>query len=155
MKVAIVFFIMLITTHNVIAKEKIDKRGVSLTEVISAFTKNTSKKVITSADIHGRVQLIGQKLDSLDYPELLTILNLKGYTATQPTMGYESGRGREVLYFVSDRPGGKGGMDIWYAILSDRANKFVAVGNAGSKINTAADELTPFYHLPDSSLYFS
>lgn len=82
-------------------------------------------------------------------------VNLKGYTATQPTMGYESMRGREVLYFVSDRPGGKGGMDIWYAILSDRANKFVSVGNAGSKINTAGDELTPYYHLEDSTLFFS
>ncbi len=82
-------------------------------------------------------------------------VNLKGYTATQPTMGYESMRGREVLYFVSDRPGGKGGMDIWYAVLSDRANKFVAVGNAGSKINTQGDELTPYYHLEDSTLYFS
>lgn len=82
-------------------------------------------------------------------------VNLPGYTSTQPTMGYESQRNREVLYFVSDRPGGKGGMDIWYSILSDRKNKFGSVGNAGSKINTEGNEMTPYYTLPDSILYFS
>lgn len=82
-------------------------------------------------------------------------VNMDGYSSTQPTMGYETMRGREVLYFVSDRPGGKGGMDIWYAILSDRKNRFVSVSNAGSRINTAGNEMTPHYTLPDSILYFS
>lgn len=82
-------------------------------------------------------------------------VNMNGYTATQPTMGYESQKGREVLYFVSDRPGGKGGMDIWYAILSDRKNEFISVRNAGSRINTAGDEMTPHYYLKDSTLFFS
>ncbi|MCG8698381.1 MAG: tetratricopeptide repeat protein, partial [Bacteroidales bacterium] len=42
-------------------------------------------------------------------------INARGYTSTQVTVGYDSKYKREVIYFVSDRPGTRGGMDLWYS----------------------------------------
>ena len=80
-------------------------------------------------------------------------INTRNYTATQPNVGVDKTTGREVLYFVSDRPGGKGGLDIWYADID-------AQGNVGSPknlstINTAKDEITPFYFSQANILFFS
>ena len=43
-------------------------------------------------------------------------VNLKGYSSTHPAVGYLPD-GKVILYFSSDRPGGMGGMDLWYTIL--------------------------------------
>jgi len=82
-------------------------------------------------------------------------INLPGYTATQVTVGREAKRNREVIYFVSDRPMGKGGTDIWYTICNPSDGKFSKPVNAGPKINTKGDEVTPYYDLRSGTLYFS
>ena len=61
---------------------------------------------------------------------------------------------QKVMYFVSDRDGGFGGLDIWLSIIDNDGNFGVPI-NAGSKINTSANELTPFYNQYDKMLYFS
>lgn len=56
------------------------------------------------------------------------------------------------LYFVSDMPGGEGGLDIWRTrILS---NGFGGVENLGRPINTSGDEMFPAFK-PSGELYFS
>ncbi len=82
-------------------------------------------------------------------------INSGNYTATQPTLGKESRRGRDVLYFVSNRPGGKGGLDIWYSIYDTKKKQFKEAKNAGSKINTYGTDCTPFYDIKKKTLYFS
>ena len=78
-------------------------------------------------------------------------INLPGTTATQPFLvEYDD---CDLLFFVSDRPGGFGGLDIWYSIYKN--NRFGDPINAGSIINTAGDEVTPFYDLSRNILYFS
>ena len=84
--------------------------------------------------------------------KITTEVNVPGYTATHPNIGRD-GKGNEVLYYVSDRPGGKGGMDIWY-IPMKKDGSFGAAKNAGS-LNTDRDEATPFYDLHTDTLYFS
>jgi outer membrane protein OmpA-like peptidoglycan-associated protein/tetratricopeptide (TPR) repeat protein len=59
-----------------------------------------------------------------------------------------------TLYFVSDRKGGQGGLDIWYVTLDENGNASPAV-NMGTLINTADDEITPFYHFVSSTLFYS
>jgi OmpA-OmpF porin, OOP family len=89
-------------------------------------------------------------------PELLPEnINLPKYTATQPAVGSDSKTGREVLYFVSDREGGRGGMDIWYSIYDKRRGQWREPSNCGSAINTPGDEITPFIDPETRSLYFS
>lgn len=46
------------------------------------------------------------------------------------------------LYFVSDRAGGIGGLDIWFS--DNRNGVWAAPRNAGDVVNTPGDELSPF-----------
>lgn len=58
----------------------------------------------------------------------------------------------EWLYFCSDMPGGKGGLDIWRIRLT--SNGFGGVENIGEPVNTAGDEMFPAFR-PNGDLYFS
>jgi hypothetical protein len=78
-------------------------------------------------------------------------INSELYTSTQPTLS--EGEDYNVLYFVSDRPGGFGKLDIWFVVIKD--GKYGEPTNLGSNINTPGDEITPFYHDSTQTLYFS
>lgn len=82
-------------------------------------------------------------------------INLPNYTTTQPAIGIDSRTNSELIYFISDRPGGKGGLDIWYTEFNTRKGLFKTPKNAGSRVNTKGDETTPFYDITSHSLYFS
>ncbi|WP_172795590.1 OmpA family protein [Paludibacter jiangxiensis] len=63
-----------------------------------------------------------------------------------------------TLFFVSNRTGGKGGMDIWkcaVAVQSDGLLRFFNAENLGDSINTAKNEMSPFIHPDNETLYFS
>ena len=65
----------------------------------------------------------------------------------QPSL---SADGRE-LYFVSDRPGGRGGYDIWYSRLEETGwSKAI---NLGAPVNTPFDEISPYIHVNNQTLY--
>ncbi|MBI3509384.1 MAG: OmpA family protein [Bacteroidetes bacterium] len=59
-----------------------------------------------------------------------------------------------TLYFVSDRAGGQGGLDIWMTQVDDEGNCTAPI-NMGKSINTSGDEITPFYHFLSSTLFYS
>ena len=58
----------------------------------------------------------------------------------------------EWLYFVSDMPGGMGGMDIWRARITLAG--LGGVENLGEPINTPGNEMFPTFR-PNGDLYFS
>jgi OmpA-OmpF porin, OOP family len=60
----------------------------------------------------------------------------------------------EYLYFVSDRPEGKGGMDIWYTYYNSSKKTWAKPINF-AVANTSETECTPFFHIPTQVLYFS
>ena len=75
-------------------------------------------------------------------------LKMKGYMIAHPTISDDD----ERLYFVSDMPGGFGGMDIYY---SERKGGFLSQPvNLGPNINTPGDELFPTI-TSDGRLYFA
>lgn len=82
-------------------------------------------------------------------------INNPAFTSTQPTTSIESVKQNEVIYFVSDRPGGKGGLDIWFIIYDFKKKTYSDPKNAGSTINTTGDELTPYYDNDNRTLFFS
>lgn len=84
-------------------------------------------------------------------------INTEGVNATHPCIVHASGGKREILYFASDRKGGKGGMDIWFASRDMRHDDidFELPKNAGTLINTEGDEVTPHYDNENGYLYFS
>lgn len=103
-------------------------------------------------------------------PELLPEkINVKGYNSIHPSIA-ERHNNTDVLLWSSDRPEGEGGYDIYYCeILPD--GSFGYVRNLGrpildgrrfrefydttSTINTVGNEISPFYNVNDSLLYFS
>lgn len=72
------------------------------------------------------------------------------YWESQPAISPDGG----TLYFVSNRPGGLGGYDIWKSVLKADGS-WAAPENLGPEINTAYDEHTPFMHPDGKTLYFS
>lgn len=85
-----------------------------------------------------------------DWSPALEVTGVNGeFMARHPVEGDLFGN--RVLFFSSNIPGGKGGFDIYYANKISET-EYSAPINAGS-INTAADELTPYY--VDGKLYFS
>lgn len=69
---------------------------------------------------------------------------------SQPSISPDGG----TLYFVSNRPGGIGGYDIWKSMLTEDGVWTDPV-NLGPQINTPFDENTPFIHPDGKTLYFS
>lgn len=77
-------------------------------------------------------------------------INGSGTWESQPCISPDG----KTLYFVSNRAGGYGGLDIWYS----RKQKDGSWGkpiNAGPRINTPLNEKAPFIHPDGVSFYFS
>ena len=72
------------------------------------------------------------------------------YWDSQPAISPDG----NTLYFVSNRPGGQGGYDIWKSSLKSDGY-WTEPENLGPGINTAYDEQTPFVHSDGKTLYFS
>lgn len=83
-------------------------------------------------------------------PVLLQSLNQQGYNSKQPFCTTDG----KYIFFSSDKPGGSGKFDIWYASLAEDGTAGDAV-NAGSTVNTSGDEQAPFYQGSGSTLVFS
>ncbi|MBC6427391.1 MAG: OmpA family protein [Ekhidna sp.] len=71
------------------------------------------------------------------------------YWESQPSLSADG----KTLYFVSNRPGGYGGRDIWFT--EKKEGQWDKPKNLGSVINTFKDETTPFIHFNGESLFFS
>lgn len=87
--------------------------------------------------------------------KLREYVKLEGTTATHPYVMFDGNT--EVLYFSSDRKGGKGGMDIWFMTrhIDSPEYDFTLPKNAGNNVNTSGDEITPFYDEEEGLLYYS
>lgn len=69
---------------------------------------------------------------------------------SQPNMSADG----KSLYFVSNRNGGFGGSDIYVCTL-EKDSTWSMAKNLGPLINTAQNEVTPYFHQINSTLYFS
>lgn len=84
------------------------------------------------------------------------LINVKGYHSSQPSFGWDSKKDVPVLYFISNRiEGGRGGWDIWYTEYNTRKNSWKKPRNAGSKINTRLNEMSPKYDIENKTMHFS
>jgi tetratricopeptide (TPR) repeat protein len=59
----------------------------------------------------------------------------------------------KALYFVSDRPDGYGGLDIWVSYFEN--GRWTAPKNLGPNINTKGDDITPSIAADGKTLFFS
>ena len=79
-------------------------------------------------------------------------INVGGSNTTQPCLSEINDK--PVLFFSSDRGSGEGAMDIWYAFMKPDGT-FETPINAGKKINTIEDDITPWFVKENKTLYFS
>jgi len=126
-----------------------------------SFTPNKRRFYFSQCDIvNGEYQceIYVMQLGSTKWSKpkkLPDYINKVGYTASDPFVYVENDK--EILYFSSDREGGLGGKDIWFAIKdydSEDLNFDIPV-NLGETINTVGDEISPFYQNASRTLYFS
>lgn len=99
--------------------------------------------------------------------KLPDFINFPNYNSTQPFLIEKEDN--NILLWSSDRPGGEGGFDIYYCtVLNDNygsvmnlgrpiieKNQFSHFYDTTSVINTPGNEITPYYNIKDSTLYFS
>lgn len=81
--------------------------------------------------------------------EILPGINLAGFSSSHPVLSMDG----DVLYFVSDRPGGLGQTDLWYSEKQADSTWGKPV-NCGPRINTVAAETFPTFN-EEGALYFS
>ncbi len=132
----------------------------------TAFSKDRSRLYFTICEykngleinckIYFRNQVIIEGINDTIWGEAIDVgelVNLDSFSSTQPNIGYDEREDREILYFVSNRDGGRGGLDIWFAPL-DENGKAIDVQNLDF-VNTDEDDITPFYDNKYKFLYFS
>lgn len=78
--------------------------------------------------------------------------NVPDHTATQPHVTALQ-NGYYTLYFASDRPGGKGKLDLWQARFS-KTGVFMDPVNLAA-LNTVENDVTPFFDEKNKALFFS
>lgn len=88
--------------------------------------------------------------ERMEIPELKT--GSADIVQIQPVISWDAVNNREVLYFVSNRGGGRGGMDIWKSEYDQENDRFSMPANVEA-VNSSGDEITPFYQ--NEVLYFS
>lgn len=77
-------------------------------------------------------------------------LNNPEYSVGHPSLS----RDGRTMYFVSNKPGGFGGVDI-YKITKDSTGAWGKEENLGPTINTEGDEMFPFFEEKSQTLFFS
>ena len=125
----------------------------------TAFNADNTKVYITRCDQKNATEFICSiyfsEFKAAQWKALQKLpseINAPGYTNTQPAIGYLGEE--EVLFFSSNRQGGEGKMDIWYSKVNTDGTYGKPV-NAGKKVNSIDDEITPFYCKPCQELFFS
>ncbi len=108
---------------------------------------------VNEADI--RCEIYYREKDSTevwrDPVKLPSSINVANFNSTNPEIAKVNGE--EHLFFSSDKPGGKGGMDLYFSKVNEKG-KFSKPVNL-SEINTDGDDITPYYQSSMNTLYFS
>ncbi len=135
--------------------QRVDLPGQSMEEGVSALSQDgltmyltewTAKDGKKQADLYKCTR----NGTAWSEPAKLTGLDIPGYSTMQPAISTDG----QTLLFASDRPGGSGKFDIWYATLDANGNPGTPV-NMGPTVNTAGDEEAPYYDAGLHVLIFS
>ena len=117
-----------------------------------SYNLNDDYVYYSEVDKNGVTKIVCKNLQKSIYKILNNKINLPESINTQPHKTYYNNN--DVLYFVSDRKGGFGGMDIWFSII-DKLGNYGEPINAGERINTKFNEITPYYNVWTGELFFS
>ncbi len=107
----------------------------------SSCQKDMGCRLFASRFTDGRWSVPEPLNDEINYP---------GSNCRHPALSFSG----DTLFFSSNRPGGKGGVDIWMSIKMNSTDWSPPL-NLGETINTTADEITPFYSSKFRALLFA
>jgi OmpA-OmpF porin, OOP family len=119
------------------------------------ISANGRKLIFTSClgrDGFGSCDLFESKKEGDEWSEPKN-LGINVNTAEWESQPSLSADGR-TLYFVSDRRGGLGRRDIWVTTMNANG-EWTRAKNIGGPINTEYDEISPFIHVNNRSLFFA
>ena len=108
----------------------------------------TRCRIDKAGDVGGEIWTAKRSGGQWTTPTKITLFKDSTITVAHPTLSTDG----ERLFFVSDAPGGFGGKDIWVTEKTDEG--WSVPENMGADINTAGNEMFPFYR-NDSTFYFA
>lgn len=142
-------------------KSELEIDGIEQNQFIShpAFTVDGTYMLYTVCDYNASLDIECEIYFNVLGPEkslgvtrkMTSPVNMTGYSNTHPFMVPVDTMFH--LYFSSNRPGGKGGFDIYRAELS--SDMMVQKISNLDEINTAADEYSPYLNYQTNDVYFS
>lgn len=131
--------------------------------------KNNSLYYTVSDTLPSRIMKTNWINGKWTSPEKLPkIVNSPGSSNTHPSIAHTDSA--SFILYASDKPGGMGGFDIYYnQIFPDGSfsvpknwgrrelgnSKFAYLIDTTSQFNTIGNEISPYYNVSDSTLYFS
>lgn len=134
---------------EILTPKKLSKVNKKYHEGPASYTKDGSRVMYTQDNYKSKASDGTRKLemvestfkdgkwgDKVPFP-----LNNKEYSVGHPSYTADG----NTLYFSSDMPGGKGGVDI-YRITRNADGTWGTAENLGDKINTEGNEMFPFIH---------
>lgn len=116
------------------------------------FTRSNSKQGVSRADKKGKVvlKIYEAHKGEFDWENIQELsFNSDKYTCMHPSLSADG----KKLFFVSDMSDGYGGMDIYF-VERQNDGKWSRPINLGSEVNTAKNEVFPFFH-DSGTLFFS
>lgn len=131
-----------------------DKSSGSAEMGVCCFTADgrtmyfTYSKPVNGQDLGAKIYTSSRTGGEWGEPQEVKLFSDSSITVGHPSINATG----DMLYFVSDAPGGFGGKDIYMAELE--GEEWVNVQNMGAQINTPGDEMYPCIHA-DGTLYFS
>ena len=135
--------------------KKLNPKGIHTANI--AFDRAANTLYFTRCDNQEngtiRCDIFSRNLNQRRPKDIKLPINLDKTTTTHPFIYNDTIHDQKILYFSSNRSGGQGGMDIWYAILKNK--KWSTPQALNQTINTPGDEITPFFHATSQTLYFA
>lgn len=131
------------------------KAGTHATQ--PSFTPDKSYFYFSRAELKGnmlsnsRIFVCKNQDGTISEPVSLPF-NAATYSCKNPKVGVIDGK--NYLFFASDKDGGKGGFDVWYAEINPDGTTKEPL-NVGDPINTEADDITPFFDARENMFYYS
>lgn len=113
------------------------------------FTRNNYEN--KSKDGVVKLQLFSSEFKEGKWQKEVSLpYNNSEHSVAHPTLSADG----MTMYFASDMPGGKGGVDLYKATRTASGN-WSKAENLGDKINTEGNEMFPFFHEEENMLFFS
>lgn len=125
-----------------------DQGATAVSKDLKTVYYTTSMKSLSCKEARkGLNTLVIAKYDRGTGKSELLPFNSNAFNTAHPTLSEDG----SMLYFASDRAGGKGGMDLYSYALNDTAAKPI---NLGDVVNTKGNEVFP-YIAAEGDLYFA